>query len=271
MASFADILGGLGDSISVGAGGDANYQNKQNNAKFADAITTFQTDPVQGLQKLMTIDRKGATDWYDNYQKNQISSRKADSEIGRNTVQNATDQDKIDAVTLERLADMAGTGNAANWGPLRERMNSYAVARGTKLPFDIPGAFDQGFVTKLPEYALTAKDAASQRETQRYHDIQNQNVDANRLVNANLGQARVMAGLANQQNSNARAAQRVGSQESRSAAAEAGRNQRAAQARSDRTIAAIVKANPGATIQRNKTTGAVRYSTDGGKTWNTGN
>lgn len=36
-------------------------------------------------------------------------------------------------------------------------------------------------------------------------------------------------------------------------------------------VAGVVKNNPGATIQRNSTTGKVRYSTDGGKTWNMAN
>ena len=48
--NVSDILGGLGDALSVGAGGDANYLNQVQKDRYGNALEIFQDDPIAGMK-----------------------------------------------------------------------------------------------------------------------------------------------------------------------------------------------------------------------------
>ena len=263
MASFADLLGGFGDAISVGAGGRPNYQIEQKNRQWQAAMDQFNTDPQGGLSRLMGIDREAAGEFIKNHQINQINRAKADAEVANKT-------DDFDRRTEEVLAGLARTANAGTYAQIRQQMENYAAARKYKNPLNLPETYGEGFGLDFSNRMLEPKDYSTTTETQRHNRATEKDADDNRVVQANLGQARVMATLSGQQAGNYRTNVRAGTQaqaekgrNDRAAAAEIGRATRAAQAAKLR----IQAQHPGAIVQMNRKTGAIRYSTDGGKTW----
>lgn len=52
---FRNVLGQVGDAISIGAGGQPRYQQGLEQRKFENALATFQHDPERGVQEMMSV------------------------------------------------------------------------------------------------------------------------------------------------------------------------------------------------------------------------
>lgn len=230
--NISDILGGLGDAISVGAGGDANYLNQVQRDRYGAGLDQFLGGDEQG--GLKSLAQSGgptaANQFYDNYGTNMYRRATAANQAEDNRRQAQVEADKRDAATEARLAGIFRGATPGDWQQRRQIAQQYAQQRGYDISrANIPEQYKEGWATQYDQSLLEPKDyAADQRgnrqidETARYHDIQDENADATRLVNAKLGQARVQATLAGQQAGNYRTNVRAGT----AAQAEAGRNAR---------------------------------------------
>lgn len=171
MASFADILGGLGDALSVGNGGKANYQDRQDDMAFEKGFGKYQENPDgPGLAAMMGIDRAKAIDFSQNqdlarYQrgKNAIDQLQAQTAAG-------TAGDKKDEMTIKQLVAMAQTARPDNWDMLGPHMKQYAQARGFGGALDIPDKYEDGFGLNFSNRYLEPKERGSLEESHNYHE-----------------------------------------------------------------------------------------------------
>lgn len=286
--NISDILGGLGDAISVGAGGDANYLNQVQRDRYGAGLDQFLGGDEQG--GLRSLAQSGgptaANQFYDNFGTNQYRKAVAANQAEDNRRQAQVEADKRDAATEARIAGIFRGATAGDWQQRRQIAQQYAQARGydtTRL--NIPEQYKEGWATDLDRSLLTPKDyaddtrqqqqveetgrhnRASESNVRRGQDINDANADATRTQNRILQSGRLQVqGINADRQEDARRRSSAQAAEN-----ERGRNQRAATARADRAIARIIKDNPGARVQKNSTTGAVRFSTDGGKTWQQAN
>lgn len=283
--NISDILGGLGDAISVGAGGESNYLNQLQKDRYADGLTQFNNgDQVGGLAMLAKSQGpKYANEWADNTA--QAQARKAVNETtqARNAVLNRGTEAEIrdkqaeyDKDTRGRYFGMLGAANEGNYKEMKAQADAYAAARGWKPDVKVPEVFTKGWADDMRRSELAPKDWASEAESRRYHDITAdrqerdlqsdvgfKNADmqlkaAKLLQDAVLGGQRVVTGERNATSGEVRAsatAQNAATAQNRATAS---------------VIANIVKSKPGALIERSNR-GKVRYSTDGGKNWTVAN
>lgn len=266
-----DILGGIGDALSVGAGGEANYLNRLNNERFGNAIDVFQGDPAAGLKMMaQAAGPKAATDYFQQFMAAQSNAERNRINAGKAAVEAQSAQDERDANTFNRIAGILRTGNAGNWAQVVDFAKRYAESRGFDTSgLNIPDTFTEGYADSLTRSGLSPKDYGQLEDTKAYRDA---TLELNR--DKALAQT-ILQG----RGQNARTAMAEAGRDRRAAQAEAGRNARAISAQKgtdrrsvqravDSTVNSVIKANPGAMVQKNYGTGQVRYSTDGGKTWN---
>lgn len=175
MASFADILGGLGDAISVGAGGDPRYQLEKQKKAWGQAVTAFDSDPTSGLAAMAQIDPKQATDFFKNWQDNQIKRGQLEHQGKELEIKGRTAQDEYDGVSYNRVLQIMRSASPETWGPMRERALALAKARNFSLPFDIPEKPEDGWADRITNAALDPKDAVASADRRAGIDIQAQN------------------------------------------------------------------------------------------------
>lgn len=54
-SGFQEVLGEVGDAISVGAGGQPHFQQGEQQRRFENALATYQHDPERGIQEVMAV------------------------------------------------------------------------------------------------------------------------------------------------------------------------------------------------------------------------
>lgn len=146
-----DILGGLGDALLVGQGGEALYAKKRQEEKMQDAMAIYDQDPVAGMQAIRSIDTKRAYD------------------MSQDSIANRLEQDKVRRqiydTEIKKLGDgLKGwqtIGNTAN-GITDER--SYQLMKPMlekiitdyDLPLTLPANFDKATIDALIKSQLGA-------------------------------------------------------------------------------------------------------------------
>jgi hypothetical protein len=256
--------------------GDANYLNQVQKDRYGNALEIFQDDPIAGMKQMSSaVGPEQTNDWYQKYVAGRNAADQNKTQAQRVASQNAEDTDKRDNLTYERLAGLFRTANASNWDQVVATAKDIAARRGYDISqLHVPEKFTEGWSGTITERGLAPKESVTAGETYRHNTTTEADKDADRVVTANLGKARVLASLAGQSQGTYRTERRIGQQ----VAAETGKNNRASANRElqrermvNSVVARINKDNPGARIQKNSVTGKVRYSTDGGRTWNQAN
>lgn len=276
--NVSDILGGLGDALSVGAGGQANYLNQVQRDRFGNAIDLFADDPSAGLKMMaQAAGPEAATNYYQKFLTGKNNEAVNRINAGKAGVEARKAQDEFDKNTRERLASMLrlGESNPSTYAMAREQAINLAKNRGMTdeqiEALGIPATATVGFADKLTRSGLTPKEYAQLKDTEAYRDA---TLDLNRdkaLAQTILqGRGRQAQEAIKEAGRNARAATEEAGRNRRAAAARTAEGQRANAARADKAISNVTKQfgqQPGFTVQSSQKTGRVRYSLDGGKTW----
>lgn len=159
--SFQDFLGKLGDALLIGNDADPIYQPRMQQKQINDIINSdFQTDPERGINRVRGINLKAGNDLSKSYNdslNDQMTRRKT--------------QDEIDRQTIENVVDMYKASTAETYGRMLPIMKRRAEERGTKLPFDLPEIFDPKF--DPTRFAIPAKDQMTADNIDAYRDEQN--------------------------------------------------------------------------------------------------
>src|ERR1044072_9934657 len=112
--NISDILGGLGDAISVGAGRESNYLNQVQKDRYAQGLEQFNSgDEIGGLSMLAKSGGpKMANEWSDNNA--QATARRVANEntASRNAVLNQGTQAEIAAKQAEAQKEARGRYSA---------------------------------------------------------------------------------------------------------------------------------------------------------------
>lgn len=238
--NISDILGGLGDAISVGAGGDANYLNQVQKDRYGAGLDQFfGGDEQGGLNSLAQAGGPStANQFYDIYGNSVFRRASAANQAEDNRRQAQIAADKRDAATEERIAGILRGGSASDWADRLAMANQYAGARGYDITrLNIPNQYKEGWSTQLDTSLVSPKDYADDQrqgqqveETGRHNRATEAQQDRNLRVQAALGGGRlIQQGMATDQRTNT--ANRASADRQ---AAERGRNQRAAQAEAGR-------------------------------------
>lgn len=180
-----DILGGLGDALLVGAGGEASYAPKRQEEKMQDAMSIYDQDPEQGLAAIRSLDSKRAYD----IAQNELANRQEQAKLQRQAYD--TEIRKIS----DGLKGWQTIGQTAN-GITDER--SYQLMKPMlekivadyDLPLTLPDTFDKAVIDSLIKSQLG--EWREQRLSQMERNLQGQ--QARRQAQSREGAARVQQG-----------------------------------------------------------------------------
>lgn len=234
--NVSDILGGLGDAISVGAGGESNYLNQIQRDRYGAGLDQFLGgDTAGGLKSLASAGGPtAANQWYDNWETNVNRAGQVLNAAEDNRRQAQVEADKRDLATEQRLAMMFQGATEQDWDARRQLAEQYAAQRGFDIGrANIPAKFKPNWSTEYGQSLMDPEKYYQQAETRRHNlateDRQERQLQANtklaggRLIQQGIATDR-RTDAANQASRDRRAAE--AGRDRRAATAEAGRNAR---------------------------------------------
>lgn len=264
-----DILGGLGDAFLVAGGAAPQYAPKRMMERTQDALANFSNNPAGALRAYAQVNAPGAIGMQQEllksggqYAKDQAAAQASTAAAGENTAQ-------TEVINRGLVSSVLGLGLRSEDPAVREaaRAKAQEIAKLKGMDVEIPADYNSDFVER---FGMTPKDYAAtgidRTEAENLRDYR-KSVIRNQAIGNQIDAARVVGDVSEEAGRTSRGAAEEAGKTGRSAAVEKGRRERATSA----AVARVVKDNPGSKVQVNRTTGRVRYSTDGGKTWQAGN
>lgn len=284
--NVSDILGGLGDAISVGAGGNANYLNQVRQDNYGLGMEDLLAgNTAKGLKTMSSaVGPEETNKAYYNLRRSDAEDAQNDNTAARNAVLNQGTQSEIDKRNREqqdlnryRYLGLLRTATPENYAQVKALADRVAAKNGYTPDFDVPQVFTTGWADNMSRSELTPKEWASDAESRRYHDTTTDRQERDfqtdvifkgadlKLKGAKLRQDAILGG----------GRLVTGAQNADSNAVRAGATQQNANTSLNRATAAVIqsvrKSAPDAKFQTNPSNGKVRFSTDGGKTWRPAN
>lgn len=228
-----DILGLIGDAVLMRGGQAPLYTQKrigeQEADRYSQVAAGFTEDPLGTIRKMAQAGYgKEAQALYQEYQKNEIASRKADAEIGANASLTRKRDNETNMTAEGRIGNVLSYANAENYPQYKQLAEAMAERAGITL--DLPDQYDEDQLRPWREGSMTLKDAEAQ-DLRRDIAKSNMFLAAGRLkVDALDKGQRARQASSNEGGRNQRAADAETGKNRRAADAEAGRNRRAADA-----------------------------------------
>lgn len=195
------ILGILGDSLSVGAGGTAKFTAGNQQRKAQATMRDFATNPLASIQAMADVDPEMARKLYDDYQKQIIAKDKDAREAAKDNLELSDKTLSLeDKVRANVAAMVRSSGNESTYPALKKQAEAYGKKYGVDLS-DLPDAFDKDAIDSWAMRTVPVKDqlANEDRMSDNARDAAYKKADtalkSGRLVaNTNLAAGRLTAG-----------------------------------------------------------------------------
>lgn len=196
-----DILGILGDSLSVGAGGTAKFTAGNQQRKAQAAMRDFATNPLGAIRAMADVDPEMARKLYDDYQKQTIATGKDARDAAKDTIELSDKTLSLeDKVRANVAAMLRSSGNPDTYPALRKQAEAYG--KKYNVPIDnLPETFDKDAIDSWAMNTVPVKDqlANEDRMADNARDAAYKKADiaikGGRLVaNTNLAAGRLTAG-----------------------------------------------------------------------------
>lgn len=128
-----NILGLLGDAFLTQAGRDPQYAPRLQQAREAEALQNYQSDPTGALDKFLAVNPEKALGAINTNQDNQRADK------ATNAILRDKDQGYEDAIR-SRASSMLYSANEKTWPAVRAQALAYAKSKGIEL--DIPETWE---------------------------------------------------------------------------------------------------------------------------------
>lgn len=176
------ILGILGDSLSVGAGGTAKFTAGNQQRKVQAAMQNFTTDPLGSIQALSEVDPELARKLYDDYHRQTLAAGKDQRDVLKDTAElndkTLTIEDKVRANIAAMLRSSA---NESTLPALRNQ----AIAYGKKYNVDVsdlPDKFDKDAIDSWAMRTLPVKEQLANEDRNADNDRAERTLMANTIL-----------------------------------------------------------------------------------------
>lgn len=157
--TWRDVLGGIGDSLLIGTGGQAIYRPIRDREKIGDITANFTNDPELTIQQLH---QNGYPEVAAEYEKRYAEAQAQEAEANRWQSEYDLDvaEDNRKQVEYENkvfgtgLTLMASATDQASWTRARTKVLAYweRAAPGKPFPFDIPETYDPNFRNDIANF-----------------------------------------------------------------------------------------------------------------------
>jgi hypothetical protein len=137
-----NILGILGDALLVGSGGDPVYAHRVKQAREAEALRNYSTDPIRALQQYNEIDAPAALKGFNDREDN-LRQEEAARALEKNR------QDAYEGNTHTRAGALLGAATPKTYDAIKKRYNEYYATRGVQPLVDLPDTYDEALISGL--------------------------------------------------------------------------------------------------------------------------
>jgi len=139
-----NILGALGDAFLVQAGHAPRYAPRLREARMAEAMENYTTDPLEAIQRLGAIDPKMAAELQNQRLDNERQQAVTDATI-------MSRQDDYEGNTHSRAGALIGAATESTYPAMRKRYYDYYNARGIEPLFELPENYDIDALSSLAQ------------------------------------------------------------------------------------------------------------------------
>lgn len=156
-----NILGYLGDAFLAQAGRAPQYAPRLEQARAAEALENFSTDPIEALQQYQMVNPEKALDRFNQFYDNQRQDAVSNSVVA---ARNQALQDVVD----ERALRLLSSATPETYPAILSQVERYYTAKGMSPQFELPPSYDEAQIAAARAVGVPVETQARLEDNAEY-------------------------------------------------------------------------------------------------------